>query len=50
MTDTQLIEKMARVWVDSGGDVEGIDYCYQKLKEAVIAETESRVTTEQEQE
>jgi hypothetical protein len=47
MTDDQLIAEVARVWVDGGGDAEGLDWCRQKLKEAVNAEIENRVMQEQ---
>lgn len=50
MTDNQLIAEVARVWVDGGGDAEGLDWCHQKLKEAVNAEIENRVMQEQERE
>lgn len=50
MTDDQLIAEVARVWVDGGGDAEGLDWCHQKLKEAVNAEIENRVMQEQERE
>ena len=35
MTDEELIAKVARVWVDGGGDAEGIDWCYAQLKETI---------------
>ena len=50
MTDDQLIAEVARVWVDGGGDAEGLDWCHQKLKEAVNAEIENSVMQEQERE
>lgn len=50
MTDDQLIAEVARVWVDGGGDAEGLDWCHQKLKEAVNTEIENRVMQEQERE
>ena len=50
MSDEKLIADVARVWVDGGGDAEGLDWCHQKLKEAVSAEIERRVTQEQERE
>lgn len=49
MTDNQLIAEVARVWVDGGGDAEGLDWCHRKLKEAVNAEIENRMQ-EQERE
>lgn len=48
MTDDQLIAEVAKVWVDGGGDAEGLDWCHQKLKKAVNAEIENRVMQEQE--
>ena len=50
MTDEQLIAEVARVWVDNGGDADGLDWCHQKLKEAVNSEIENRVMQEQERE
>lgn len=50
MTDEQLIAEVARVWVDGGGDADGLDWCHQKLKEAVNFEIENRVMQEQERE
>ena len=35
MTDDQLIYAVAQVWVDGGGDAEGIVYSWRKIKEAV---------------
>lgn len=42
MTDEQLVAELARVWVDGGGDADGLDWCHQKLKAAVNAEIENR--------
>lgn len=42
MTDEQLIAAVARMWVDGGGDADGLDWCHQRLKEAVAAEIQSR--------
>ena len=50
MTDDQLIAEVARVWVDGGGDADGLDWCHQKLKEAVNTEIENRVMQEQAEE
>ena len=44
MTDEELIAEVARVWVDGGGDAEGIDWCYSKLKAAVQNEIDERQT------
>ena len=50
MDDEKLIAEVARVWVDGGGDEEGLDWCHRQLKEAVSAEIVNRVMQEQESE
>lgn len=50
MSDEKLITEVARVWVDGGGDVDGLDWCHRQLKEAVAAEIENRLMQEQERE
>jgi len=35
MSDIQLCELIAQIWVDNGGDAEGLDYCYQLLKKSI---------------
>jgi hypothetical protein len=35
MTDSQLINLIASIWVLNGGDAEGLDYCYGRLKEEI---------------
>ena len=35
MNDDQLIGYVAQIWVDNGGDAEGIDWCYRQIKERV---------------
>ena len=35
MTDTELIKLIAKIWVENGGDVEGIDYCYRRIKDEI---------------
>ena len=45
MTDEQLIAviaEVARLWVDGGGDADGIDWCHKMLEDAVTAEIETR--------
>jgi len=32
MTEEKLIEKMAQLWVENGGDADGIDWCKEKIK------------------
>jgi predicted NBD/HSP70 family sugar kinase len=46
----ELMAEMALVWVGGGGDAEGLDWCHQKLKEAVNAEIENRMMQKQSQE
>ena len=50
MSDERLIAEVARVWVDGGGDAEGINWCYRRIKEAVEAEIENRAMQEYERE
>ena len=45
MTEQQLLEAVARLWVDNGGDVDGVDFCLQKLKDAIKQEIENREDT-----
>jgi len=35
MSDAQLIDAMAELWVENGGDVDGIMYCHEALKKAI---------------
>jgi len=35
MTDDQLINEMAELWVVNGGDAEGISWCWQRIQQAV---------------
>lgn len=48
MTDADLIEECARVWVDGGGDADGIAWCYQRLHKAVSDECERMAKAESE--
>lgn len=42
MTDEKLIEEIAKIWVDNGGDAEGIDWCIVRIKEAINNEVKGR--------
>lgn len=42
MSDDELIAEVARVWVDGGGDVEGISWCVERIKDAVREELTKR--------
>lgn len=39
MTDKELIQKIAEIWIASGGDSDGFLYCQYRIKDA-IAELE----------
>jgi len=32
-SDDELIDLVARIWVQNGGDGAGIDYCWRQIKE-----------------
>jgi len=36
MSDEALIDLIAGIWVANGGDADGLDWCYSKLKLKVI--------------
>jgi len=46
MNDERLVAEVARVWVDGGGDVDGIAWCYNRIREAVAEETAARAQQE----
>ena len=46
MTDQELIEAVAKLWVDGGGDAQGIDWCLWEIKQAVEVEIERRAQDE----
>jgi len=35
MSDSQLIEKVAELWVELGGDSEGVTWCWTDLRDKV---------------
>lgn len=35
MSDQKLTQTIAELWVDNGGDAEGFDWCYAKIKQAI---------------
>jgi hypothetical protein len=35
MSDAKLIAEIAKIWVENGGDAEGIDWCYTRIKEKI---------------
>jgi len=42
MGDEELIDAMAELWVTNGGDADGIDWCYQNLRDAVQEKQEKQ--------
>jgi hypothetical protein len=42
MSDEKLISEMARVWVDGGGDADGVLWCANRLHVAVLNEVRDR--------
>jgi len=40
VTDEQLIREMARLWRDYGGDAEGIEWCWRKIRDEVQRQQE----------
>ena len=35
MTDKELIDLVARIWIENGGDALGFIYCYDKILTAI---------------
>ena len=35
MSDEILIQMVAELWVEYGGDAEGYDYCIRKIRDAI---------------
>ena len=46
ISDRKLIQSVASLWVDSGGDAEGLDWVYNDLKQAIQDEIDSRFAVE----
>lgn len=42
MSDEQLIAEVARIWVDAGGDEEGLMWNVQRIRDAIAAEIAAR--------
>ena len=36
MDDKELIDMVARLWVDYGGDAEGMAYCWQDIRNRIM--------------
>lgn len=35
MTENELIQTIAQIWVNNGGDAEGFNWCWLSIKEAI---------------
>lgn len=35
LSDQDLIDKVARLWIENGGDAEGIVWCWSKIKDRI---------------
>ena len=46
--DRKLIDEVAELWVESGGDDEGLDWVYADLKEAIRDEMKEKEENEKE--
>ena len=45
-SDQKLCKEIARIWVESGGDEEGIDWCFQAIKDAIKEEIKEKMGVE----
>lgn len=41
MSDQELIERVAALWIELGGDAEGISWCWQDLRDEVQKQSSS---------
>ena len=44
MSDERLIDEVATIWVENGGDAEGIAWCWKRIQEAVEAKLKEKNT------
>ncbi len=35
MNDNELIEKIALLWIECGGDSEGVEWCWRQLRDKI---------------
>jgi hypothetical protein len=35
MSDTEILKKVATLWIELGGDAEGVTWCWQELRDEV---------------
>ena len=42
ISDSLFVKEIAALWVDLGGDADGLNYLFQRLKGAIEDEIESR--------
>lgn len=42
MSDERLIDEVATLWVENGGDAEGIAWCWKRIQEAIEAKLKEK--------
>ena len=50
MNDSEFIKNIAELWVEQGGDAEGLDFVYAKLRSAIKERIEELAIIEEENE
>ena len=35
MSDAELIRRVAELWIDCGGDAEGVEWCWRQIRDEV---------------
>ena len=35
MTDDKFLEEIAKLWIELGGDAEGVTWCWEQLREKI---------------
>jgi hypothetical protein len=44
MTDDQLIDYIAHIWIDNGGDAEGMAWCWAKIMRRIEEIEKERIS------
>lgn len=42
MTDKELCSLIANIWLENGGDAEGFEWCWRKIRDAIKKEEEKK--------
>ena len=45
MSDAELIRRVAEFWIDCGGDAEGVEWCWMKLRDEVARQKDAERET-----